>query len=172
MKQIYYVIQTLIHGKGSIPFKVISLALGLGMSIQSYDTCFRDYKHIYQVWSMFLMEGKEPEPQTMNMGPLAGAILESFPQEVESATCTNRYLASWPLYYGNVRFNEKKLCADSLFFQTMGIEVLSGNPVQDLQQPNVIYLSKSLAERMFGGENPIGKVIYEGPTPIYRTIPP
>ena len=41
----------------------------------------------------------------------------------------------------------------------MGIEVLNGNPVQDLQQPNVIYLSKSLAERMFGGENPIGKVI-------------
>lgn len=168
MKQIYYVIQTLIHGKESIPFKVISLALGLGMSIllfarvayeQSYDTCFRDYKHIYQVWSMFIMEGKSPEPQTMNMGPLAGVILESFPKEVESATCTNHYLASWPLYYGNVRFNEKKLCADSLFFQTMGIEVLSGNPVQDLQQPNVIYLSKSLAERMFGGENPIGKVI-------------
>ena len=108
---------------------------------------------------MFIMEGKSPEPQTMNMGPLAGVILESFPKEVESATCTNHYLASWPLYYGNVRFNEKKLCADSLFFQTMGIEVLSGNPVQDLQQPNVIYLSKSLAERMFGGENPIGKVI-------------
>lgn len=69
MKQIYYVIQTLIHGKGSIPFKVISLALGLGMSIllfarvayeQSYDTCFRDYKHIYQVWSMFIMEVKAP----------------------------------------------------------------------------------------------------------------
>lgn len=168
MKQIYYVIQTLIHGKGSIPFKVISLALGLGMSIllfarvayeQSYDTCLRDYKHIYQVWSMFIMEGKSPEPQTMNMGPLAGAIFESFPKEVESATCINHYLASWPLYYGNVRFNEKKLCADSLFFQTMGIEVLNGNPVQDLQQPNVIYLSKSLAERMFGGENPIGKVI-------------
>ena len=168
MKQIYYVIQTLIHGKESIPFKVISLALGLGMSIllfarvayeQSYDTCFRDYKHIYQVWSMFIMEGKSPEPQTMNMGPLAGAIFESFPKEVESATCINHYLASWPLYYGNVRFNEKKLCADSLFFQTMGIEVLNGNPVQDLQQPNVIYLSKSLAERMFGGENPIGKVI-------------
>lgn len=168
MKQIYYVIQTLIHGKESIPFKVTSLALGLGMSIllfarvayeQSYDTCFRDYNRIYQVWSIFLMEGENPEPQTMNMGPLAGVILESFPKEVESATCTNYYLASWPLYYGNVRFNEKKLCADSLFFQTMGIEVLSGNPVQDLQQPNVIYLSKILAERMFGGENPIGKVI-------------
>lgn len=168
MRQIHYVIQTLLRGKGSIPFKVISLGLGLAMSIllfarvayeQSYDTCFRDYDRIYQVWSQFVMNGEKLEPQTMNMGPLAGAILESFPKEVEGATCTCRYLASWPLYYGNHRFNESKICADSLFFQTMGIEVLSGNPVQDLQQPNVIYLSKSLAERMFGDEEPIGKVI-------------
>ena len=168
MRQIHYVIQTLLRGKGSIPFKVISLGLGLAMSIllfarvayeQSYDTCFRDYDRIYQVWSMFILDNEKNEPQTMNMGPLAGAILESFPKEVEMATCTNRYLASWPLYYGNHRFNESKICADSLFFQTMGIEVLSGNPVQDLQQPNVIYLSQSLAERMFGGEEPVGKVI-------------
>lgn len=168
MRQIHYVIQTLLRGKGSIPFKVISLGLGLAMSIllfarvayeQSYDTCFRDYDRLYQVWSMFILDNEKNEPQTMNMGPLAGAILESFPKEVEGATCTCRYLASWPLYYGDHRFDERKLCADSLFFQTMGIEVLSGNPVQDLQQPNVIYLSKSLAERMFGGEEPVGKVI-------------
>lgn len=168
MKQIHYVIQTMLRGKGSISFKVVSLSLGLAMSIllfarvayeQSYDTCFKDYNRLYQVWSMFIMNGESPEPQCMNMGPLAGAIRENFPQEVESATCTCRYLASWSLYYGNTRFDESKLCADSLFFQTMGIEVLRGNPVQDLQQPNVVYLSKSLAERMFGGENPIGKII-------------
>lgn len=168
MKQIYYVWQMLLRGKASVPFKVVSLALGLAMSIllfarvayeQSYDTCFKDYNRLYQVWSIFIMNGESLEPQTMNMGPLAGAIMENFPQEVESATCTSRYLASWPLYYGNTRFDENKLCADSLFFQTMGIEVLSGNPVQDLQQPNVVYLSKSLAERMFGGENPIGRTI-------------
>lgn len=168
MKQIYYVIQTLLRGKGSVLFKIVSLGLGLAMSIllfarvayeQSYDTCFRDYDRLYQVWSQFIMNGEKNDAQNMNMGPLAGAILENFPKEIESATCTNRYLASRPLYYGNTRFNESKLCADSLFFQTMGIEVLSGNPVQDLQQPNVIYLSKSLAQKMFGGEEPIGKVI-------------
>lgn len=57
MRQIHYVIQTLLRGKGSIPFKVISLGLGLAMSIllfarvayeQSYDTCFRDYNRICQ----------------------------------------------------------------------------------------------------------------------------
>ena len=100
-------------------------------------------------------------PQNINEEyyQISREILESFPKEVEGATCTCRYLASWPLYYGDHRFDERKLCADSLFFQTMGIEVLSGNPVQDLQQPNVIYLSQSLAERMFGGEEPVGKVI-------------
>lgn len=163
MRQIHYVIQTLLRGRGSIPFKVISLGLGLAMSIllfarvayeQSYDTCFRDYDRLYQVWSMFILDNEKNEPQTMNMGPLAGAILESFPKEVEGATCTCRYLASWPLYYGDHRFDERKLCADSLFFQTMGIEVLSGNPVQDLQQPNVIYLSKSLAEGCSAARNP------------------
>lgn len=101
MRQIHYVIQTLLRGKGSIPFKVISLGLGLAMSIllfarvayeQSYDTCFRDYDRIYQVWSQFVMNGEKLEPQTMNMGPLAGAILESFPKEVEGATCT---CATW-----------------------------------------------------------------------------
>lgn len=49
MKQIYYVIQTLLRGRGSNIIKVISLGLGLTMSIllfsrvayeQSFDTCF------------------------------------------------------------------------------------------------------------------------------------
>ena len=68
-------------------------------------------------------------------------------------------MASDPLYNGEVSFDVRKVVADSLFFQTMGIEVTSGNPVQDLQELDVIYLSDDLAKRMFGEENPIGKVI-------------
>lgn len=50
MKQIYYVIQALIHGRGANIIKVVSLGLGLTMSIllfsrvvyeQSFDTCLR-----------------------------------------------------------------------------------------------------------------------------------
>ena len=168
MKQLYYVIQTLRHAAGSNLFKVCSLGLALAMSVllfarvayeQSYDTCFRDYDDIYQVWTQFVVNGEKFGWQEQNMGPTVGAIREKFPDLVGDATCTNRYLMFNPLYYGNTRFDEPKLCADSLFFSTMGIEVLSGNPVQDLQQPNVLYLSESLARRMFGGEDPIGKVV-------------
>lgn len=51
MKQIYYVIQTLLRGRGSNIIKVISLGLGLTMSIllfsrvayeQSFDTRWRN----------------------------------------------------------------------------------------------------------------------------------
>ena len=72
MKQIYYVIQTLLRGRGSNIIKVISLGLGLTMSIllfsrvayeQSFDTCFKDYDNLYQVWSIFSVKGEKFEPQ-------------------------------------------------------------------------------------------------------------
>ena len=71
MKQIYYVIQTLIHGKESIPFKVISLALGLGMSIllfarvayeQSYDTCFTTASIRYGPYSSWKVKTPNRKP--------------------------------------------------------------------------------------------------------------
>ena len=168
MKQLYYVIQTLRHAAGSNLFKVVSLGLALAMSVllfarvayeQSYDTCFRDYDDICQVWMRYIMNGEKLDWQEQNMGPTVGTILEHFPDQVEAGTCTQFFLASAPLYHGNVRFNEPKICADSLFFRTMGIEVLSGNPVQDLQQPHVIYLSESFAKRLFGNANPIGQTL-------------
>lgn len=62
MKQIYYVIQALIHGRGANIIKVVSLGLGLTMSIllfsrvvyeQSFDTCFKDHDKLYQLWNIW-----------------------------------------------------------------------------------------------------------------------
>ena len=167
MKQLYYVIRTLLRGRGSNIIKVISLGLGLTMSIllfsrvafeQSYDTCYKNYDDLYQIYSIFSAEGEQFEPQKQNCGPVAGAILENFPKEVESATSI-AYFVSSPLYNGSVRIDARKILADSLFFKTMGIEVLSGNPEKDLMQNDVIFLSDDLAQKIYGGENPIGKVI-------------
>ena len=167
MKQIHYVIRTLLRGRGSNIIKVISLGLGLTMSIllfsrvafeQSYDTCYKEYNNLYQIFSIFSANGEVFEPQEQNSGPVAGAILENFPREVEAATSIARFL-SGPIYNGSVRFDERLVLADSLFFRTMGVEVLSGNPEQDLMQPDVIFLSDRLSKKIFGDENPIGKVL-------------
>lgn len=168
MKQLYYVIQTLLHGRGSYIIKIISLGLGLTMSIllfsrvvfeQSFDTCFKDNERLLQLWNVWTVNGEDIKPSELIIGAAAGGILEAMPDIVESAASTGRWMVSAPLYNGNVRFNESKVAADSLFFQTMGIEVLSGNPLNDLVQKDVVYLSKRLADKMFGGESPVGKVI-------------
>ena len=168
MKQLYYVIQTLLHGRNANVIKIVSLGLGLMMSIllfsrvayeQSYDTCFKDNQNLYQLWNRFITEKETFQWSQMCIGKLAGGTFEALPDMVESATTVSTWLASDPLYNGEVSFDVRKVVADSLFFQTMGIEVTSGNPVQDLQELDVIYLSDDLAKRMFGNENPIGKVI-------------
>lgn len=168
MKQLYYVIQTLIHGRGSNVIKIISLGLGLTMSIllfsrvvyeQSFDTCFQENEHLYQLWNVWTVNGEDMPPAERIVGKVAGGVLEAMPDVIESAASTGQWMVSAPLYNGNARFNEPKVVADSLFFQTMGIEVLKGNPLSDLVQKDVVFLSKRLADKMFGDENPVGKVI-------------
>ena len=89
MKQIYYVIQTLLRGRGSNIIKVISLGLGLTMSIllfsrvayeQSFDTCFKDYDNLYQVWSIFSVKGEKFEPQEWNWVPWQGPFWRTSPK--------------------------------------------------------------------------------------------
>ena len=168
MKQLYYVIQTLLHGRNANVIKIVSLGLGLTMSIllfsrvayeQSFDTCFKEHENLYQLWNKFSTEKETFQWGEMCVGKLAGGTFEALPDMVESATTVSTWLASNPIYYGEAQFDDEKVVADSLFFQTMGIEVTSGNPVQDLQELDVIYLSDDLATRIFGDENPIGKVI-------------
>ena len=186
MKQIYYVIQTIVHSRGANAIKIISLGLGLMMSIllfsrvayeQSFDTCFKEHENLYQLWTVFTLNGEEKEPQEMNLGPMAGAILERFPNEVEQAV-TLRFDIYGPITYGNSKYiSNNNVVADSLFFETMGVEVLKGNPIKDFQQQDIIYLSESLAKHLFADEDPIGKkvnlnkqfdMIVKG---IYKDIP-
>ena len=168
MKQLYYVIQTLLHGRNANVIKIVSLGLGLTMSIllfsrvayeQSFDTCFKEHENLYQLWMRFNYNNEKTKWDEMCIGKLAGGTFEALPNMIESATTVSTWLASDPIYYDEVKFDDPIVVADSLFFQTMGIDVTNGNPVQDLQELDVIYLSDDLAARMFGGENPIGKVI-------------
>ena len=68
MKELYYVIQTLIHGRGANLIKVISLTLGLTVSILifareafefNYDTCYEDFPKKWKVPQQRISGGEE-----------------------------------------------------------------------------------------------------------------
>lgn len=185
MRQLYYVIRTLLRGRGANLIKIISLGLGLTMSILlfarvayelSFDSCYHDPERLHQVFSIWINNGERSEPNSLNLGPVAGAILENFPQEVEAATSTCEWVATKPLYNGSVKLEDAKIMADSLFFKTMGIEVLTGDP-QELVNKDVIFLSERFARKIFDQQNPIGKtLLYNKEIPltvkgVYASLP-
>jgi putative ABC transport system permease protein len=168
MNMLFYTLRTLLRGRGSNAIKIISLGLGLAMSIllfsrvayeQNFDTELREVKNVYQVWGQFEVNGEKYPLQQSNLGPVAGMLMTEMPDQVESATVVSVWAFSNPLYQGNERYDARIWTADSLFFQTVGIVTLSGQTVTDLQQPDVIYLSQSVARRIFGDEDPLGKTL-------------
>lgn len=142
MKQIYYVIQVLIYGCGVNIIKVVLLGLGLIMSIlfflrvvyeQSFDICFKDYDKLYQLWNIWIVNGEFFFLSEFIIGVVVGGILDVMLEIVELVVSIGLWLVLVFIYNGSVCFDDFKVVVDLLFFQIMGIEVLSGDLVCELQ---------------------------------------
>lgn len=170
MKQIYYTTRTLLKNKAATAIKILSLSLGLGMSIVlfagiaytlCFNNCFRDYDCLYQLKMQFETAGKKSEIQPGCYGKLAGSLYEELPDVIESAMTMKEIGDGFQMADGrNIPFYG--IAADSLIFETMGIEVISGNPRQDLQQNDVVYVSTRMVDEIFHGENPVGTELIRG----------
>ncbi|HMB90022.1 MAG TPA: FtsX-like permease family protein [Rhodothermales bacterium] len=51
------------------------------------------------------------------------------------------------------------LCAESNLFNIFSFHLQQGNPASVLDRPNTAVITRSLAERLFGKENPVGKTL-------------
>ena len=88
--------------------------------------------------------------------PLAPALRRDF-IEVESATTLQRDFA---LLRGEQEvFGEAGLYADEFLFEVFDIEVIFGEGPSALRDPNGILLTKTLAEKIFGGKDVIGRTL-------------
>ena len=167
MNQIYYAIQNIIRGKDSTLIKVVSLSLGLFLSIVlfalvgvqlSFDSFYQDNEDIYVVqtcWNKDKNEKMGPSPY--NLFPTGETLMKHFPEQVESATVIFPW-ASSAYQHGTEKCSFRSIKSDSLFFQTMGIPLLQGN-AKDLAMTDAVFLSESAARKAFGQENPMGKTL-------------
>ena len=167
MRQLYYTIRTLLRGWGTNLTKIISLTLGLFIGILlfsrvvfelSFDSQYKEADKLCVINATYTIGGEVKEPTQTVMGPVPGAIHDAFPEYIESATVVSSWYGENTLFKGNIRLQPKIVMADSLFFHTMGIEVISGAP-RELTNPEVVFVSQSFAREAFGGENPIGKTL-------------
>lgn len=184
MRQLYYTFRTLIRGRGSNMIKIISLTLGIFIGILlfarvafelSYDSFYKENDKLFAINCTWTINGATHEAGPIIIAPLPGAILENFPEEVESASI----VADWGntnYFNGSHRISLGTVYSDSLFFKTMGIEILKGNPV-DLTNPDVLFISESTAGQLYGNADPIGKVLMQSKTApmtikgVFKDIP-
>ena len=166
MKTIYYAIQNIIRGKDSTLIKVVSLSLGLFFSIVmfamvgvqlGFDSFYRDNEDIYVAETAWDSGQGFDTKNYYCMYPTAKVLLEHFPEQIASATVIADF-APRSFQHGKEDIRLGLIQSDSLFFQTMGVPLVAGNAL-DLHTPDALFLSEASARRIFGSENPIGKML-------------
>jgi putative ABC transport system permease protein len=87
-------------------------------------------------------------------GPLGPALKRDYPEIVE---VTRSFDAPAPLRYGDRVFNGRVCGVDPSFFRMFSFPFIKGGGEEPLADPDSIVLTESMAKRLFGAEDPLGK---------------
>ena len=88
--------------------------------------------------------------------PMAQALVNEFP---EVTAATRLQSPGFPVFrYGDKVFSEEKVFwVDQAFFDVFTVPFIKGDPKTALAQPETIVLTRSMALKYFGDEDPMGK---------------
>ena len=150
---------------------IIGLALGISSSIlatlywkkeHSYDQWNTERDKIYEV----LIKIRENEIWSSNVGPL-GEKIKSSGSSVEDYM----YYYNWVFSHSFKIDGQSKLIdaysVQGNFFEFFPFEILKGNKRQFSSKKMTIALSEEESIKLFGDENPIGKVVINEENKVY-----
>ncbi|GAB5527914.1 MAG: ABC transporter permease [Roseivirga sp.] len=124
----------------------------------SYDTSHVNADKIYRV-SVDFYRGDAFQVADAQCFPGAGPFaVAEFPEIDDYAMLRER--GKFVIKYGDKAFNEDKVYLANASWLTMfDWNLTQGNRETALQDPHMIVISESMAEKYFGDENPMGKMI-------------
>ena len=165
MKNLNYSLRYLLKNRGNSITRLISLALGLVVSLLicsyvginlSYGRFFTDRERVYQIFEnspQFGINGPQLEP-------VAYTLAENIPS-IEAAT--NYFDRLMQVKLGNSYMDARWLEVSEDFFTVLDFGVLSGDPKHILSREGVanneVFITERLAELLFGSEDPLGKIL-------------
>ena len=165
MKNLNYSLRYLLKNRGNSITRLISLALGLVVSLLicsyvginlSYGRFFTNRERVYQIFEnspQFGITGPQLEP-------VAYTLAENIPS-IEAAT--NYFDRLMQVKLGNSYMDARWLEVSEDFFTVLDFGVLSGDPKHILSREGVanneVFITERLAELLFGNESPLGKIV-------------
>ncbi len=148
---------------------IIGLSIGIACSLLialfiihelSYDKFNVKEKRIFRL----VVTGKAGD-QEMNYAytsaPIGPTMLREFP-EVEDFTRLNTKTGVLVQYLDNIFIEDSYAEADSSFFNIFSIPILRGDRKTVLNAPHKLVLSESTTKKIFGDDDPIGRMIKIG----------
>lgn len=160
-------LRNMMKQKGYSFIKIAGLALSLGVCLiiylyvredLSYDRQNKNYNHIARLLTIDHGEGVSSKRVGVTEFPLAPAAQAQLPEVINSVRVTGG--GQYDLSY-----NDKILkCnaafrTESSFFDIFTVKVLKGANKGILDHPGDIAITESLARKIFGDEDPIGKTV-------------
>jgi ABC-type antimicrobial peptide transport system permease subunit len=151
--------------KGFSAINILGLAVGMASAILiflwisheiSYDRFHEKKDRIYEAWNKGSFNGKI---SCWNTTPkiLAKALQSDIP-EIETTTRVN-WTDSYLTKFGEKTMMMKASVVDSTFLQVFSFPVLKGDSATALMNPTGTVITLSTAQKLFGNENPIGKIL-------------
>ncbi|MDN3551101.1 ABC transporter permease [Mucilaginibacter aquaedulcis] len=126
----------------------------------SYDKHYRNAGDIYRVTTTINNTGDKHTIATSSP-PIVPAMKADFPEVVQyTRVIPTLGVSRHVLRYKEKSFYEKDaFLVDSTFFDVFTYHFTSGSEARVLSQPHSVVLLKSVADKLFGTEDPINKVI-------------
>ncbi|WP_134089747.1 ABC transporter permease [Olivibacter sp. XZL3] len=152
--------------RGYSALNIGGLAIGMMASIvitcwiqseMTFDRFYSTTDRLYQVYSEATFEGKKHA--WGNTAAILGPVLKEEHAEVEETVRISSLTDFNVLRVGDKKFIPKGLAADSSFFRLFDFKFLSGDTRNPIKSVNDIVITASLAQKFFGKENAVGKVI-------------
>ncbi len=124
----------------------------------SYDKYNRNAEQIYRLTEDMVSGGKIWH-SAESAAPIGPALLNEYPA-VKSLVRFYKYPLKAVINYGEKNFFESNfLFADSSVFDVFTWHLLEGNPETALSEPYTVVITKTMATKYFGNEDPIGKTL-------------
>jgi putative ABC transport system permease protein len=159
-------LRNLLRNKGFTAINILGLALGIAtcllivLYLQSqlgYDRYNEKADRMVRVVFNARMQGHDIKEANV-MPPVAQTFKKDFP-EVETATRI-RTVGKPRISYRNKLFKEDEMAfVDDNFFSVFTLPLIRGDASTALLQPNTVVITKQLARKFFGNDDPIGKVL-------------